>query len=646
MEMKLKPDKSRVEEYRMYEYDTGSGDSTVGPSPPTPKGSQLATNVDLVLSWTNGAGFQTNDVSKLIFKRFVRPDDATDESGDILVEDTTKHAFSTTVYDFASDKQTISGDNLASSFRGGNKITTEEGYVNVIKIYYVVGTTESFLTETNTISISNNDLKRTLDINGVESVTITVSPGDVSALAIGAGNENMYYKIYSVPGAVTPALKISSVNTGTGNVKFTHNNVSYKFGIDFGTDDPFFRFEKISTDSDDLFLKVVDGTETGKYVVGTSSTFKLMTFDDIKSTGANFTNSRVRIVGNSNAGNITKPADMTPPSTPPAFSFPSLSGLVGHFIPSGYSSTSWKNEVIGKPAATVSGKTGIDGDAVWGSGDGKVIFPQAATFGTTTADYTMFYVGKYDEKDHGNAATVGWAGRIFASTSNYWLSGWHGDKVGVAWHNGWFTVGEEVQAYQGGKNDYIVGTDAFNTFRLNGIDVTTKENTNTIPSDDKITINGGTLEYSNWKVKEIIFFNRKLTSSEMKQVEDYLLNKHGIKRGKGVLSDSDVAAGWTSDFTNQLYGSYWVDSGGISYAENYGTSTTTLGECMTEAKTKTGITAVGVRHGAVGTGPKCWFLSGVGDPITWAGDTNANEINGIHSVHCVDSTKSVLNSCV
>ena len=318
MRKTLKPDgQNKVEEYMMYEYNTATdpGTSTGSGTSATVKGSQVATNIDLVLNWTNGTGFVTNKVSKLIFKRFVRPVDAAidDKSGDILVEDSTKHADSSSVGDFQKGEVTISGENLASSYTGGYKITTDQGHKNIIKIYYVDGDgDENLLTETNPIDISNNDLKRTLDIDEVESVTITVSPGDVAALKLAAGNSNMFYKIYSVSGAQTPALKLSSVNTTSGNVKFTHNNLTYEFGIDFGKgEDPFFKFEKISTDSDDLFLKVVDGTNANKYVVGTGTGFKLMTFDDIKSTGANFTNSRVRIVGNENAGSISRPSDMT-----------------------------------------------------------------------------------------------------------------------------------------------------------------------------------------------------------------------------------------------------------------------------------------------------------------------------------------------
>ena len=318
MRKTLKPDgQNKVEEYMMYEYNTATdpGTSTGSGTSATVKGSQVATNIDLVLNWTNGTGFVTNKVSKLIFKRFVRPVDAAidDKSGDILVEDSTKHADSSSVGDFQKGEVTISGENLASSYTGGYKITTDQGHKNIIKIYYVDGDgDENLLTETNPIDISNNDLKRTLDIDKVESVTITVSPGDVAALQLAGGNRNMFYKIYSVSGAQTPALKLSSVNTTSGNVKFTHNNLTYEFGIDFGKgEDPFFKFEKISTDSDDLFLKVVDGGNANKYVVGTGAGFKLMTFDDIKSTGANFTNSRVRIVGNVNAGSISRPTDMT-----------------------------------------------------------------------------------------------------------------------------------------------------------------------------------------------------------------------------------------------------------------------------------------------------------------------------------------------
>jgi len=658
MRKTLKPDgQNKVEEYMMYEYNTATdpGTSTGSGTSATVKGSQVATNIDLVLNWTNGTGFVTNKVSKLIFKRFVRPVDAAidDKSGDILVEDSTKHADSSSVGDFQKGEVTISGENLASSYTGGYKITTDQGHKNIIKIYYVDGDgDENLLTETNPIDISNNDLKRTLDIDKVESVTITVSPGDVAALKLAAGNSNMFYKIYSVSGAQTPALKLSSVNTTSGNVKFTHNNLTYEFGIDFGKgEDPFFKFEKISTDSDDLFLKVVDGTNANKYVVGTGTGFKLMTFDDIKSTGANFTNSRVRIVGNENAGSISRPTDMANPATTPA-SPSDVSGLIGHFIPSGLNVSGgvWNNQVSGKPDATVSGNVGVDGDAVWGEGGngddgvgGKVIFPQGATFGSTTGDYTMFYVGKYDEKDHGIGDRVGWAGRIFNSDNDQWLSGWHGGKVGVAWHYGWYTVGDEGQAYQGGKNDYILGTDAVNTFRLNGIDITTKENTTLMPANSKITINGGSLEFSSWKMKEILFYSRKLTTTEMKKVEDYLLVKHGIKRGKGVLSDTTVNAGWTNDFTNQLYGSYWTKSGGITYTADYGTPTTTMEDCRTEAATRNGVVAYGVRHGA--SGQKCWFLSGVGNPLGWADDTVASSNNGIHSIHCVDPDASVLNSC-
>jgi hypothetical protein len=108
-----------------------------------------------------------------------------------------------------------------------------------------------------------------------------------------------------------------------------------------------------------------------------------------------------------------------------------------------------------------------------------------------------------------------------------WLSGFHSAgetiKTGVAYHGDWLT--DENNSF--GEYAWIQGTDSPNKFRVFGKNQVT--NPGVYGTTSQIAINMGekeSLASSDWAVKEVIFYNRMLTSDEIDKVETYLFEKY------------------------------------------------------------------------------------------------------------------------
>jgi hypothetical protein len=133
--------------------------------------------------------------------------------------------------------------------------------------------------------------------------------------------------------------------------------------------------------------------------------------------------------------------------------------------------------------------------------------------------------------------------RIFDGLGNNWLSGFHQNAVGGAYHDGtgWITPQSDLHGV-----DWVMSTDQRNMYRSNGTNRTTATYTNS--KSTQLTINYGqnvATESSNWAVAEVIVFNRELTSSEYISVEGYLNTKYFGDKGlpvTGVISGSLINA--------------------------------------------------------------------------------------------------------
>jgi hypothetical protein len=190
-----------------------------------------------------------------------------------------------------------------------------------------------------------------------------------------------------------------------------------------------------------------------------------------------------------------------------------IPGLSGRYIVASAESSKWKDisgnsnhGIVDRGSISKEGTSYVKG----GTGDG-LKFPAAVL--DSNSNYTLFYVGRYN----GVAK-----GRIFDGTDRNWLSTWWNARVGVAHHNGWMTPWENSIH---GDDAWVQGTDSVGIYRTNGVDRVTAPNNNQGPS--QITINSGqTNEFSDWAFKEVIIYNRKLTSEEILKVEKYLKDKY------------------------------------------------------------------------------------------------------------------------
>lgn len=147
-------------------------------------------------------------------------------------------------------------------------------------------------------------------------------------------------------------------------------------------------------------------------------------------------------------------------------------------------------------------------------------------------NYTLFHVIRRVGPTTGADAEQ--RGRIVDGLGDNWLSGfWYG-RSGLAFHMNWLTQSDTDTHV----NNWVISTDQLNLYRSNGITRTTiGQSAGSISASTTITINYGNYtagggsgsERGRWAAAEVIFFNRKLSSTEYALVEGYLANKYGIE---------------------------------------------------------------------------------------------------------------------
>lgn len=158
---------------------------------------------------------------------------------------------------------------------------------------------------------------------------------------------------------------------------------------------------------------------------------------------------------------------------------------------------------------------------LYGSPSDGIEFPTSVL--NNNQNYTLFHMAKYYGPFNPPKR-----GRIFDGTSGTnWLSGFHGNRSGVAYHNKWMTPVTDLHG-----NDWVISTDSNNIYRSYGIN---RHNT-TGGVSSSFSINFGAFtghsiynnsnETSDWAVAELIVYNRVLSSAEYTQVEDYLMSKY------------------------------------------------------------------------------------------------------------------------
>ena len=193
-------------------------------------------------------------------------------------------------------------------------------------------------------------------------------------------------------------------------------------------------------------------------------------------------------------------------------------GLVGWYTASSWTGTQWTDlSGAGNHAVTVTGtiqtnSTGLNGHPyLFGGTTAGIRFPAAIL----PAVYTLFHVTKH------NGAT---RGRIFDGQSSNWLSGFHGQGSGLAYHNAFITPWVDVHG-----TNWVVSSDQNALYRSNRVDRTIAAPGT--PSSVQISLNYGVAqasEPSDWACAEVIVYNRTLSTAEIEKVEGYLYGKYGF----------------------------------------------------------------------------------------------------------------------
>jgi hypothetical protein len=303
------------------------------------------------------------------------------------------------------------------------------------------------------------------------------------------------------------------------------------------------------------------------------------------------------------------------PAAPEVGAFPTdISGLSGRYTVDSFDETSRKwGDTSGEGNDVTERKGNIKktDTYVYGSVGEGLKFPTEVM--GDGGVYTMFWVTRYN-----GAAKK----RIFDGVDNNWLSGFHNGNTGVTYHGGWLTPSN----LSFGDHAWIQGTDAPNKFRAFGENQVT--NASVYGTTAQIAINMGKRssgQSSDWAVKEVIFYNRMLSPSEIERVEKYLFATYFPPLPEDVV----VAKGYADEFIG--------DPRGVPFG--YGTQE----ECRQQAKTL-GYPVWAHRnneHDNPRLKSRCFYY-----PKGAFTEFEDKEEDTIHTMGCVDPEKDIYAGCM
>lgn len=433
--------------------------------------------IDVGLGWKTTTGFE--EVEKLVFKRTVDGEE---------IQEAIEHT-GEGVDNYSSGKILFDGENIEKSPVGEN----------MIEIYYTKpGSDEQIKLTEITLDVDQKDLAMTTELLAPKTMEFTPKTKDDSFAA-----ELVSEKVFYV-------LKPNSGKSIVLN----------------GNDPSIFTLDIKKTGDDDVvaFKSMVDGTETSLSIDGNTEfilkkkkqdVYFLTTADGKAVTTPTPSSNKIRSL-------ITLPFEnMTPlqyrasmfkiVDTKSIVKFPKeISGLSGRYVTSSASADKW-NDISGSGnhCTEVKGSLKKTNSYVYGNFTDGFRFPKE-TLGADNV-YTLFYVARYNGIDRG---------RIFDGVDGNWLSGFHNNNTGVAHHGNWLAYPSKDYSIHG--QGFFQGTDQNDVFRTNGENRVTNANHNGTTS--QITVNHG--EYSgestDWAIKEVLIYNRKLSAEEIVKVEQYL----------------------------------------------------------------------------------------------------------------------------
>jgi hypothetical protein len=241
----------------------------------------------------------------------------------------------------------------------------------------------------------------------------------------------------------------------------------------------------------------------------------------------------------------TSPTEPTEPAAPTADAVIKIGGLVAWYDGPSYDETSrtWKDKSEkGHDITEITGilKKSKNGEEVQGDVDSVVAFPQEIL--EDEEDYTFINVTKY------NGAAKG---RIF-TTKPYegpnLVLGFHAGS-GV-YYGGDGTINWLTESADRHGDDFVLSVIQPKLYRSNGALRTAfrnpeSEDIGNVP--ERIYINGWPNQLSDWSVKEMIIYNRRLKEDEYLAIEKALAEKYDIKPNRyemSALKGDASSEGW------------------------------------------------------------------------------------------------------
>ncbi|CAN2222917.1 Listeria/Bacterioides repeat [Candidatus Nanopelagicaceae bacterium] len=184
---------------------------------------------------------------------------------------------------------------------------------------------------------------------------------------------------------------------------------------------------------------------------------------------------------------------------------------------------------VGQNGSTKSFQTVVGATNATGASPDGVQFKNP-TF--ADSQWTVFSVARLTTSQYSGSA------RLFDNESGNQLFGFYGNTSGVFHSGAWVTPWVSATANNIYSQNWVVSsgqTDYYKGIGYNGTIITS--NTGTADGSTNtftpLTINAGQYvgsDYSSgWAVAEVIMFDRKLTTSEMQQVQDYLASTYGVQ---------------------------------------------------------------------------------------------------------------------
>jgi hypothetical protein len=200
---------------------------------------------------------------------------------------------------------------------------------------------------------------------------------------------------------------------------------------------------------------------------------------------------------------------------------PTIYGLIGAYTTDSFQNNKLKDLSNNGNDATITGVITVIDNYLTGTVDSSIEFP----INILPSTYTLIHIAKYNSNNKG---------RIFSGIGSNWLSGFDKGNVGVAYHEGWISFGNNL------PNDWTLSVDQNNLYRGNLNNFTTGIAT----GYTNLSVNSSKDEYlskSDWAIACILVYNRILSLQEIQAIENYLVNLYNnliyIKQADAPIID-------------------------------------------------------------------------------------------------------------